>query len=219
MAVEPHLRLTAAGEFQSGSSSPWEIWSWRLNLHGSANVALYKTQEIAEDFATDIQAFHVSAGARISSACVLREVKLAHIGADGRYVSDPIIIDRNARGSVSGMPNAPQIALAVSLDTERRGASGRGRFYMPGFSGSANPTTGRIEPFVADQAASAAQTMLNAVNNLPSVDGLASPRVVIVSSKGFVSPVTSVRVGQVLDTIRSRRNAIGEAYGASLPVQ
>jgi hypothetical protein len=71
---------------------------------------------------------------------------------------------------------------------------------------------------VAEQVRGSAQTLLNALNNNPQLDVAYNARVVVASTKGFNTPVTSVRVGRVVDVIRSRRSSIPEAYTAPLAV-
>jgi len=58
-----------------------------------------------------------------------------------------------------------------------------------------------------------AATMLSDINNAPGYDSGGAPTVVVASTKGYNTPVTGVRVGRVMDTIRSRRRQLSESYG------
>jgi hypothetical protein len=49
------------------------------------------------------------------------------------------------------------------------------------------------------------------VNNQPGFDQNGNV-VVVASTFGALTPVTAVSIGRVLDTMRSRRNALQEAY-------
>jgi hypothetical protein len=60
-------------------------------------------------------------------------------------------------------------------------------------------------------------SFLNALGNEPGIDVLGLTPVVA-STKGYNSIVTGVRVGRVLDTIRSRRASLPENYGATVDV-
>lgn len=107
----------------------------------------------------------------------------------------------------------PQVALAISLVTDRRGASGRGRFFIPAPLTTVNSTSGQMGTPQQENVVGNAKILIDALNNAPNLD-VNGPRfrVVVASSKGFLSPVTAVRVGKALDTIRSRRRSIPEAY-------
>lgn len=101
----------------------------------------------------------------------------------------------------------PQLALCVSLHTARVGATGKGRFYlpMPGFQ----VADGRLAAASAQTMADKAAQFLNAFND-------ESPESVhVMSSKGFSSRVTQVRVGRAVDTQRSRRSSLVEEYKVS----
>ncbi len=220
MVFAPHYRVTALGRL---GDSP-ERFSYSVNMaKGDASPLpfLNPNDDVYADIAAEVKAFHGSPAMLISGYAVLEEVKIAHIGADGRYVTDAVIVDvADQAGGVPSSPGvdfvAPQVALAVSLGTDRRGASGRGRFYLP------MPTTPMGSQFVIpDVARDAAQarlaTFVESLGNQPGFDVL-DLRVVVASTKGFNTSVTSVRVGRVLDTVRSRRRSILEDYDPPTPV-
>jgi hypothetical protein len=109
------------------------------------------------------------------------------------------------------------VALAVSLNTPRRGPSGKGRFFLPMPAVTINPGNLEISAADAQGVADSAAQWLNDLGNEPGVDvlGLAA---VVASTKGYNTRVSSVRVGRVLDTIRTRRRSLKEAYGANVGV-
>lgn len=112
----------------------------------------------------------------------------------------------------------PQSAIVVSLITDTPGARGRGRLYFPGF-GSQLATTFRLNaPTSADFAAdaktylSAIQTAMLAAIGSPPFTGL---RLAVRSRQSRTThPVTSLRVGDVLDTQRRRRDRLPETYSS-----
>lgn len=214
---EPHLRLTCSGVFQGLTGAAWEQWSFRLNLSDSGATMENFTEGALDDKAADLAKFFAAPGARVGQYVRMTEVKLARIGANGKYTAEPLIKAMDVRGSATGATGFPQIALAVSLDTDRRGPSGRGRFYIPGPFISLDVTTGLIPQTTVDEILLACQTLLNDLNNAAGLD-FANSKVTIASGKGFNSDVKRVRVGRVADTIRSRRNQILENYTAPLPV-
>ncbi len=214
MPYATHLRLTCSGVFRTATGTPWETFSYRLNLSdpGVNVTAGINLKNSIADFAADAVAFHGAAATRISSTARLTEVKLARINTLGKYSEDPAIQAVDTPGGGTTTIPAPQTALAVSLMTARRGATGRGRFYIPLPIDVPDPATGKITAGNVQQVLTSCQTFLNALNNLPGVALDAQPKVTVASTKGYNSDVTQVRLGLVLDTIRSRRQAIAEAY-------
>lgn len=219
MPFAQHLRITASGTFQNGSGGVvLERWAYRLNLSDpAATVNDSFTQAKCDDYAADLSAFHARIGTNINAFCRLREVKMARIGPLGTYLADPFITVLDTPGaSATSMSRPPQVALAVSLGTNRRGSSGRGRFYLPAPSHTLG-TDLTIVPADAEQLRLSLITLFAALNDSPGVN-TPEPRVTVASSKGVNSDVTSFRVGRALDTIRSRRADLLEAYTVSTPV-
>lgn len=215
-----HLRLTASGVFQGGVGAAYEAWSFRLNLSDPlAGVTSNFSQASADSHAAAVRNLILSAGAGCNDHVKLTEVKLAQINSLGKYRSEPL---RAAFTPTRGGNNAPahplQVALAVSLATETRGASGRGRFYLPGSIFAVDKDSGLIS--AGDQAAakSAVIAFLNLINDPAGVQDPPVSKVTVASVKGFNSDVTGVRVGRALDTIRSRRTSLSELYGAVAPL-
>lgn len=110
--------------------------------------------------------------------------------------------------------SAPQLAVVVSL-SGGVGAGRNGRFYLPAPNESGMGTNGRIDPTVLGTIANGMESMIEDVN-LPG--GLATVSIVSRVSGGvarpspLITPVTSIRVGDVLDTQRRRRNGAAETY-------
>lgn len=210
------MRLSLLGTLGTGAPAP-ERFSISLNMVGRASVLVALTQAMVDDIATDCKAYWIRPFTNINQQAVLDSIKVAFIGANGKYTADPLISSfAPVAGATGGAPYPFQIAQAVSLTSERRGPSGKGRYYVPLPTWTVRPN-GLIEPVDAQAAAGSAQQFLNDINNAPGVDR-PGVRVVIASTKGFNTVVTGVRVGRALDTIRSRRAQLGEGYGATLPV-
>jgi hypothetical protein len=216
--------MTALGRLGDGT----ERFSWSLNLERNnwpnnfTDAPDSIILNLLTDLAADVREFHGDSATRINPAAVLEEVKFAAIGADGKYVEDPIII--NVQDIAGGDPNGsahayvtPQTALAISLVTDRRGPTGKGRFYLPmpviplgaDFKGQMD---------IMNLISNRVQVFLQNVNNAPNVDDAGSFRVVVASTKGYNTLVTGSRVGRVVDTIRSRRGQLSESYTTVRPV-
>lgn len=214
MVYAPHRRLTLSGTLGAASE---EAFSFGIALDENLFTA-GDDQVVFDDIVAESQAFFSSPLLYVSPFARLRMVKLAKIGADGKYTADPLFVDtlnRAGGGSTSGT-HPFQCSLAVSLVTARRGSSGRGRFYLP--MPTLSVADSGLIPFLqAQEVATTVAGWIDAVADRPGIDS-PEPTVVVASSKGFLSPVTAVRVGRVIDTIRSRRRALSEAYGPEIAV-
>lgn len=220
MPFLPHWRMSMLGRL--GTSG--ERFSYSLNLGNGNGTALTTTNSGVEgstffaDCASDAANFHASSEAKINAAAILETVKFAFIGADGKYTRDPIIVDvPDVPGAIASEIHPAQTALVVSLNTARRGSSGRGRFYLPMPAVPVSATDLLISSANRDSVQGAAATFVNNINNQPGFD-VADIVVVVASTKGVNSKVTGIRVGRVLDTVRSRRTSLPEAYAPVTPV-
>ncbi len=153
----------------------------------------------------------------------LTEVKASYVLANGlvaRDASGAFVQGVTAAnvGAVQDTTYPSQVSLAVSLTTAFDGAVGRGRFYIPG-PGTKVLVRGQMEANVTTIISNAARAFINAVN---AAAAPLSYGPVAVASRGSITKglppalrtVTGVRVGSRLDTIRSRANALDEAYVA-----
>lgn len=151
-------------------------------------------------------------GSTISNAASLDLVKLNLIGTDGRYVGDETVEYEWPDPQVGASPgiNPPQIALAVTLETgARRGLAHAGRFFLPSPAVSVIPSTGKIGTVQAGGFVTSTTTLLNELN------AALQPWQLGVVSKvggGAQRRVTNIKIGTVLDTIRSRRSSLDENY-------
>jgi hypothetical protein len=225
----PHWRLTLSGTIGDVAPAP-EIFSLGLSIGASAGPLGGMPNDIVwHKMLTASVAWFADAGNMISSNAHLTQIQLAAIGANGRFATDASGAYVRLLETQSGMPQpgggvyngtAPQVAVAVTLDTKRPGKVGRGRFFVP--VPNTKPLSGNllIPPGDAAGIAAGARDWINLINTaLANGTPPQGPRVCVASggsAKLGIAPanypVTSVRVGRVLDTIRTRRNAVDEAY-------
>lgn len=208
MPFQPHHRLTMRGVFGQ-LATPFEEWSFRLNMTGA--IIAGEHQAIVD--AADLQWTNQLVGI-VRPTARLTEIKFAAIGADGRYTADPLIKLVNKPGTaLATVASPPQVANAVSLLSETRGPRGRGRIYLPAPHYGTGADDGQIDATAATNVATKVAAFLSALNAASA--GLV---VSVVANNSTVAPVTAVRCGRVLDTIRSRRRSIGEDYSAEVAV-
>jgi hypothetical protein len=224
MPAPGHIKIRWTGVFVDAvGETPWEIWSMGIALGfggdlagGGGTPASFEAlaQAMIPPWATRMPEF-------LSSQTQLTEVKASFVGADGKVVrsADGAFVQGVAPSAAQGgqLAKLPsQVSLAVTLDSAFKGAVGRGRFYLPGVveqqlvrGQMSNARTSTIADamklFVQDVAAAAAAQGVGPVV-IASGGSLSS------SQPPALRPVVSIRVGSRLDVIRSRANALDEAY-------
>lgn len=202
MPGTPYTRLTARGSF-GVTGNAYEIWSFGFAIgHGGD---LLTTAEM--DAVTNLITTRFPAGAgMLGTRTRLEEVAFAHVDAAGVQDQPTYRNLVNIVGGAAQGQRPSQVALAVSL----RGPAGvhpaRGRFYLPGPQHSLDVDTGLLD---AAQVQATANLWRGLIADIPvsTSDG-----VLAIDTKTGIVPVTEVRVGRVLDTMRSRRNQVLEAY-------
>lgn len=207
------LRLVVSGELPGG-----EGYSWGLNFHGNFSTP-DAPDEVPPAVIAALTTFHQEGVPTFSSGVVMREIKLNLIGPDGRYVSPSETVSHLFEPGVEGsgdtkLPN--QCALAVTLRTGvKRGLANSGRFYLPCLK-DMSLYDGQIGDGPAQYVAMGVNTLLNSLNA-----ALDPWRLSVISNvrDGAVRPVTHVQVGRVIDTLRSRRTSIPEAYVTGAPLE
>jgi hypothetical protein len=109
-------------------------------------------------------------------------------------------------GLATSSPLPPQVAVAVTLNTAIVSRRTRGRYYLPPPITAASTALGRL--LSGDQTAIA-----NAIAAAHTVEGTAGAALVVYSRAGrSVEPCTTIAVGDVFDTIRTRRDKLVEVY-------
>ncbi len=223
MAPPPHYALTFSGVFGS-ALVPWEIFVHGLQLTMPNGLPATPTERAAFVLAArDAWGLHL--GPIIGNECVLTRTRVAVMADDGSGRSR---VTRTAEGAYvqtddlgtkqgsGGSGKIPQVAVAVTLGTARAGRTGRGRFYLP-LPDLGQLSQGKMPTALQTVFADRARAFVNAINTAGAAMGNAQ---VAVASGGSVKEafapamiiVKEVRMGAVPDTIRSRRNAIDEAY-------
>lgn len=198
-----HGRLTWGG----GAWSNNEIWQCGLRL--SSAEAPSSSQ--VDAWVAGVTAYMTT----VQNTHVLEWLKWAPIGTDGKYLDAPDIIERDmhivgSNGKSFRFPG--QVSAVVTMrSAKKRGSATHGRFYPPTQPVFVD-TDGRIQAGDKDALATAAKTLVNAINSA-AADG--KHEVSLCSPGGKKTTpdqqkVVSVGVGRVLDTQRRRRSALPE---------
>jgi hypothetical protein len=145
-------------------------------------------------------------------------VKIATINQDGSTDKDSVVYSHVAipdPGPKVGVGLPPQISLVASLlAAPGTGVARKGRMYLPGVAENIS-TNGKLTSTTPLSLANTLATFFNSVN----ADFNVGDRVILASkgpkpqpSFGLNRPVETLRVGDVYDTQRRRRNQLVEAY-------
>lgn len=212
------VHVTLSGQMLGGA----EEWQTGFYMGSAEADAAAPTQQFA-DAVRDawIPVFTAFANG-FSSAYSFTGVKCARLQKNGLYDGTPIAESFPAtaiNGGSSGNPLPPQVALVATLVAgSGKGLAGKGRMYLPGIKfavdGGGHIGTSDTQR-IADQLAG----FFNTING--SFD---APGEVINVSRGHKKllgvgarnvPVNGVRVGNVFDTQRRRRNALAETYSVA----
>jgi hypothetical protein len=213
-------RVTIQGNFASGA----EIWTTGFFMGQTGTDAALPTQQLADDIKTAWATFFTTPGVGINSMWQSDQVKVSSFGTDGKSSPADTVYSPFTTVTKGGATNffPPQIALvATLLGPDPRGVGAKGRMYLPGVSaaidGTAHLPFGAVTPIM-----NALKTFLQACNN-----STASPDFVINASHGSLNKdgtpkiggyapvnklVGGLKVGNVYDTQRRRRNALVETY-------
>lgn len=211
MTKPAHTRVVFSGIVGS-TAAPLDEWAFGINFPADAEP-ITGTQAVSDGVASACADQYVGTlGLKMCSDQILTEVKVSHVGADGKIAlrADGSYAQGIWQGSHAGGNAAQalplQTALCIGLTTARSGATGKGRFFLPFPSVPISTTTKTISHADADTLAATARDFLNYVGMQMTFQ----PQVV--SSKGYMTEVTGVRVGRVPDTMRSRRDDLPEGY-------
>lgn len=217
MALYPHdiVRVSLEGSCYGGAEI-WQTGFWLGNPTQNCELpTAAKAQGIAEAFSQ----FFTNSSSGVSNRYQFNTVRMSvHALTGGIQRDDTVIYDLPvpAIGTAIGSTNMPpQIATVATLTTNLpRGRASKGRMFLP-VNGFGVGTTGTITNSQQTAVATNLAAFLGAVDvNWSGEDDVVnvSPVKLLPPYAGRIEIVMGVRVGNVYDTQRRRRNDIGETY-------
>lgn len=210
-------RVTISGLSFGGA----EEWSTGFFVGYAGAGASNPTQTAVDNIATRWATYFNAANAEIANDFTTTQVKMAQLNTDGTTMPNNVVYHTYttppAGGNIS-IQYPPQITLACTLTTANvRGLAAKGRMFLPGVAHSVG-TTGKVSSTTIGLHATLLQTFFNGVNTDLGVAGD-----IILASFGSTTPtvqagvnatVTGMKLGDVFDTQRRRRNQLVETYTA-----
>lgn len=195
----PTYQLISRGALQSA-----EAFQYGATVTGSGSIADASTAALdantAMFAATDFDdVFH--------TGTVWNDILVNLIPDNGAGpVIDSAIVSFSDAGADSNGTLPTQCAICISLQTSLAGSRNRGRFYLPPPGVQSLTTAGRLD----SGALTGLSNGLTAWKNSLIGDGFTL--VVLSRSEGAQTVVTNLRIGNVIDTQRRRRNGLSEVY-------
>ena len=205
--------VNAFGTSYQGAEE-WTMGFWLGKEDGDAGVP---TTANANSIHARVATMFGTANNNISWAFSFNGIKIAKWDSTGVQDTTQTVFSSGVAGAAGGESRnqVPQVALAVSFrGAIARGPGANGRMYLPGWVNI--PTvSGHIETADINQIGGLCDTMFTGINTDMAAG---AGEYLILASKGnaTVAPanvrVTTLRIGNVVDTIQRRRNALAEQY-------
>lgn len=224
MTYKRHWLLSWGGTLAANQ----DIWSNNVRLTNNQSGSVDSIPGVTldsflDDMVTDIRTWMRNPSSYHSGNVQCQWVKLNEIGPDGRYTDTGNTRVRNLVGTsgtfavINGTATTEvpsfQSVCVTTTTAKTRGRASKGRLFIPQ---CAPPLVGGgfIDPTAQQAMATAAAAFFSALGDEPGIDAT-NFRAAVVSGIGDPGPtedITGVRVGNVLDVIRRRKNAITETY-------
>lgn len=221
MAYQPHTYITCGGaniEVADGD----EIWQVGIRGFSGGNVPIAQgdlpelAQKVAigPDTTSGLARWFHDASYHHPSEVTLNWVKVANINAAGDYSGEPAIYQFGTPIAGQGAQVVPSF-LSCSLGFTTGKSFGRarsGRIYPPNYGTPSTYGAAITSGAQTDLVASALE-FLSAVSQVLGDGSEFMPHVV--SKSGVSNAITGVRVGNIWDVQRRRKNAVSETYVSS----
>nr|CRY96112.1 hypothetical protein [uncultured prokaryote] len=208
------FRVRILGNFVSG-----EQWSINPTFSYTGNVSTIPDQTDMQDFAEGVRdgaQLPATALALLSSAGRVVGVRTEFYNTAGVLSRAAEALNTTPVAGTGTATNPSQSSVVVSLLTGIPGRRYRGRLYLPALAPAFNATTLRLTNTLPAQIATQMAAWMPLVASQWAGGDELDP--VVVSQVGAVAtPITTVKVGDVIDTQRRRRDQLIENY-ASAPV-
>lgn len=213
MAYAPHTLVAFGGTLNTAQTKAKEIWQCGVRLGGGGinDCAAY----LAAIQGGLSAWFH--ANTLIPSVCTLDWVKANNIGADGKYVSPNTFVHDYAPtitgGGVAGINDILTLVLTWTTDYQR-GPAHEGRIFLPLYGvGQVSGAAMTASQADINTALAQGKSLLTVLAN--GVTGGAGYPAVLSKINGADRSITGIKVGDVLDVQRRRKDALKETYTSS----
>lgn len=209
MAV-PYTRFSILGTLPGG-----EVWSVNPAFIGNFDTSPPNQAQLQAWCAAAVQGLGnlfstTGLGAALSSGGQITGLRASLYGTDGRLNTYGELAGFQITGSGS-VKCPPTTAIATSLYSSVAGRSGRGRIYWPALGSPLDGTTGR---FTGTHVLAVRNDALAVLRQIQDASPAEWDAVLAVwsSTKTSGLAITRLRVGDIPDSQRRRKDALDEAY-------
>jgi hypothetical protein len=219
---DPHTYVTFGGTLQAvtGQDEIWQCGVRGVNTPGDGPVDQSQLQALVTAIATqesgqvNLLAWYQQNASHNAVTAQLHWVKAANIGPNGKYTGAPAIYQYPEPGQGYENGLAPSFC-SVSLTWTTARTYGKklryGRIFPPNYT-QASQGGAVIPPATQLDLVSSSKQLLTALNRSGDQYHFTP---CVVSSEGGHAPITGVKIGNVYDVHRSRKDAVTETYDAS----
>jgi len=211
VAYPKHIKIVFRGVF---TGTP-ETWSFGQHFRSTVDLGqdAHASDVHVENLPGIWQTYFGSATMQCPSSAKLTDVRAYEIGANGRMVGNPNIIDCSADNihGASSVVYPPQIALVMTHVANDRGPARFGRCFLP--TSAAVGADFRLSTSICDQIMGGYVQFAKDVSDEVDLQGGESSDMINVSNAsvdGISQVIDHVEVGRALDTLRSRRRSLLE---------
>lgn len=207
MVDVPHIRVELLGTLCNGA----EKWSMGFSTAPPPGGATADVEGFADTatsaFSTEVWDATGMNDYKAGSSQFLGS-RVQQIKSDGTVLvsAESMLTSPSTGGATLAMP--PQSSIVISLLTALAGPRHRGRMYFPALGTPALTATGRLQPAARNLLGTLMSAFLDSWN--ADLDTL--PVGVASAVGNEVTTVNRIRVGDVIDTQRRRRDSLPEAF-------
>ena len=208
------IKMTFGGDLQDTD----EVWSCGFHIGKESSNTTQADLESLSLFTTSginlvLEDFYKHANTRAPNKMRLQWIKFAAIGTNGKYLGAPVeyYYPTAIQGGNAGS-FIPSTASVVTLVADKFKDPGKyNRFYLPVVAPTGNGKY-HESPTNTDNKALQVKGLIEGINII-LMSELLGLRIRVVSQKaGIYRDIEKVRIGNIIDTQRRRRNALREVY-------
>lgn len=212
----PHrvARITLSGDCFNST----EIWSTGFFMGWEGKDADAITAQGLQDISVAWEVFFNASTSYISTNYRYLQAKAVMVEEDGKTIDGSAVYHYPATpvlGKNFSTTLPAQCALVATLASEvPRGLASKGRMYLPGV-GAAITNDGKVPALTRDGIATGLKLFFDTIAldaDMPGQPVLASLGHAPLNTGGTIKLIKQIRVGDVVDTQRRRRNQLTEVY-------
>lgn len=223
MAYDPHTLITLGGTLAEEALGD-EIWEIGVRGFYENGVSIGPVPEaglqdlvdsIATGDAPTAATWFEDSQSCMASSATLNYVKAANIGADGKYTTKAYVhaFATPVAGPVAGqVPSFMSACLSFTTDVNAGRRNRYGRVYPPNFGAGLAAGTAKVLASDVTKLVTSATELLQVLSRGSEGFGFTP---YLVSKSGGHAKITGVRVGNVWDVQRRRKNAVREVYASA----